>query len=238
MLLPIPSLQMGEWRCLSEISFVRLWGTGDLAKVPVYTMEKMVPAHELLMTDKVWLCILCDTHTQEAEGNKLRMRGDADDVIHVSGSSLSNAGSSFLFGRSVVPDSLRLHGLQYARLPCPPPTPGACSNSWPSSWWCHPTISVIPFSSCLQSFPALGPFPRSQFFTSGGQSIGVSPSASILPMNIQDWFPLGWTGWIALLSRGLSRVFSNTTVQNHQFFSSQLSLWSSSHIHTWLLEKP
>ena len=106
-------------------------------------------------------------------------------------------------------------GLQHASLPCPSPTPGACSNSCPLSWWCHPTISssVVPFSSCLQSFPASGSFPMSQFFTSGDQSIGVSASASVLPMNIQDWFPLGLTGLISLQSRGLSRVFSNTTVK-------------------------
>ena len=130
------------------------------------------------------------------------------------------------------------YGLQHARLPCPSPNPGACSNSCPLSQWCHLTISssAIPFSSCLQSFPASGSFPRSQFFTSGGQSIGVSASA--LPINIQDWFPSGWTGWISLQSKGLSRVFSNTTVQKHQFFGAQLSLWSNSHIHTWLLEKP
>jgi len=118
------------------------------------------------------------------------------------------------FSRSVLSDSLWPHGLQHARLPCPSPTPGAYSNSRPSSWWCHPTISssVIPFSSHLQSFPASGYFPMSQFFTSDGQSIGASASASVLPMNIQDWFPLGLTGWIRLLSKGLSRVFSNTTV--------------------------
>ena len=110
----------------------------------------------------------------------------------------------------------------------------------PSSRWCHPTISssVVPFSSHFQSFPASGYFQMSQFFTSGGQSIGAAASASVLPMNIQDWSPLGWTGWISLQSKGLSRVFSNTAVQNHQFFSTQLSLESNSHIHTWLLEKP
>ena len=134
----------------------------------------------------------------------------------------------FLFSRfscSVVSDSLRPHGLQHAWLPCPSPTPGACSNSCPSSKWCHPTISssVIPFSSCLQSFPASGSFLVSQFFTSGGQSIGASASASVLPMNIQNWFPLGLTCLI-LQFKGLSRVFSNTTVQKHQFFSVQLSL--------------
>ena len=118
------------------------------------------------------------------------------------------------------------HGLQHSRPPCPSPTPGACSNSCPSSWWCHPTISssVVPFFSSLQSFPASGSFPRSQFFTSDDQSNRVSGSASVLPMSIQHWFPLGWTGWISLQSKGLSRVFSNTTVKKHQFFGTQLSL--------------
>ena len=130
---------------------------------------------------------------------------------------------------SSVAQSCRLfatHGLQYARLPCPSPTPEVCSNSCPSSWWCRPTISssVVPFSSCLQSFPASGSFPVSQFFPSGGQSIGVSASASFLPMNIQDWFPLGWTGLISLQPKELSRVFSNTVIQRHQFFGTQLSL--------------
>ena len=129
----------------------------------------------------------------------------------------------------VVSDSLWLRGLQHTRLPCPSLSPRACSNSCPLNRRCHPTIlsSVVPFSSCLQSFPASGSFPMSQFFTSGGQSIGVSASASVLPMNIQDWSPLGWTGLISLQSKGLSRVFSNTTVQKHQFFSAQLSLWSN-----------
>ena len=113
--------------------------------------------------------------------------------------------NSVQFSYSVMSNSMRPHGLQHARFPCPSPTPGACSNSCPSSWWCHQTISssVIPFSSCLQSFPALGSFPMNQFFASGGQSIGVSGSASVLPMNIQDWFPLGWTGWISLQSKSL-----------------------------------
>ena len=130
-------------------------------------------------------------------------------------------------------------GLQHTRLPCPSPIPGACSCSSPSSLWCHPTISssVIPFYSRLQSFSVTGSFLMSQFFYSGGQSIRVSASASVLPMNSQDWFPLGLTGWISLLSKGLSRVF-DTTVQKHQFFGAQFSLWSNSHIHTWLLEKP
>ena len=140
------------------------------------------------------------------------------------------------FSHSVASDSLQPHELQHARLPSP--TPGAWSNSCPLSQWCHPTVStsVVPFSSCLQSFPASGSFPMSQFFTSGGQTIGAP--ASVLPMNIQDWFPLGLTDLISLQTKGLSRVFSNTTVQKHQLFGAQLSLWSNSHIHTWLLEKP
>ena len=130
--------------------------------------------------------------------------------------------------------------MQHARLPCPSPTPEACSSSCPLCWWYHPTFSssVVPFSSCLQTFPASGSFPKSQFFTSGGQNIRVSASASVFSMNIQDLFPLGWTGWISLQSKGLSRAFSNTTVQKHQFFDAQLSLWSSSHIYKWLLGKP
>ena len=130
------------------------------------------------------------------------------------------------FSCSVMSDSLQSCGLQHTRLPCPSPTPGAYSNSWPLHWWYHPTISpsVVCFSSHLQSFPASGSFPMSQFFASGDQSIGVSASASVLPMNIQDWFPLGLTGWISLQSKGLSRVFSNTTVPKHQFFCAQLSL--------------
>ena len=146
--------------------------------------------------------------------------------------------SSVLLSHSVVSDSLQPHGLQHARPPCPSPIPRVHSNSCPSRRWCYPIISssVIPFSSCLQSFPASGSFLMSQFFTSGGQGIGVSASA--LLMNIQDRFPLGLTGLISWQSKGLSRVFSNTTVQKHQFFSTQISLWSNSHIHTWLLEKP
>ena len=148
--------------------------------------------------------------------------------------------SSVQFSCWVVSDSLWPHGLQHARPPCPSPTPGVYSNSCPLSRWCHPTISssVVLFSSCLQSFPASRSFQMSQLFTSGGQSIGVTASTSVLPMNIQDWFPLGWTGWISLQSKGLSRVFSSTTVQKHQFFGAQLSSQSNSHIHIWILEKP
>ena len=130
------------------------------------------------------------------------------------------------FSCSVISDSLQLHGLQHARLPSPSPTLGPFSNSCPSSIWCHPTFSssVIPFPSCFQSFPSWGTFTVSQFSALDGQSIGASALASVLPMNIQDWFPLGLTGLISLHSKGLSKVFSNTTVQKHQFLSSQLSL--------------
>jgi len=133
--------------------------------------------------------------------------------------------SSVQFSHSVVSYSSWPHEPQHARPPCPSPTPGIYSNPCPLSWWCHPIISssVIPFS-CPQSFPASGSFQMSQLFTSGGQSIGVSASTSVLPMNTQDWYPLIWTGWISLQSKGLSRVFSNTTVQKHQFFGAQLSL--------------
>ena len=133
--------------------------------------------------------------------------------------------SQFQFSYSVVSDSLRPHEPQYARPPCRSPTPGVHPNPCPLCQWCHPTISssVVPFS-CPQSLPTSGSFKMSQLFTSGGQSIGVSASTSVLLMNTQDWSPLGWTGWISLLSKGLSRVFSNTTVQKHQFFSTQLSL--------------
>ena len=144
------------------------------------------------------------------------------------------------FSHLVMSDYFRPHGLQHARPPCPSPTARACTNPCPSSQWCHPAISssIVLFSSCLQSFPASGSFPISQFSISGSQSIGASASASVLPMNTKDWSPLGWTGCISLQSKGLSKVFSNTTLQKHQFFSAQPPFWSSSHIHTWLLEKP
>ena len=144
------------------------------------------------------------------------------------------------FSHSVVSESLRPHESHHARPPCPSPTPRVYSNSCPSSRWCHPAISssVTLFFSCPQPLPASGSFPRSQLFTWGGQSTGVSVSTSVLPMNTQDWSPLGWTGWIFLQSRGCSRIFSNTTVQKHQFFGTQPSSQSNSHIHTWPLEKP
>ena len=149
-------------------------------------------------------------------------------TMHHSVQSVSSVAQSFL--------TLWPHEKQHTRSPCPSPTPGVYPNICPLSRWCHPTIesSIVPFFSCLQSFPASGSFQMSQFFTSGGQSIGFSASTSVLPVNTQDWSPLGWTGRISLQSKGLSRVFSNTTVQKHQFFYAQLSLYSNSHIHTWL----
>ena len=149
------------------------------------------------------------------------------------------ASPSVQFSCSGVSDSLWPHGLQHIRPPCPSPTPRVYSNSCPSRWWCHPTISssVVPFSSRLQSFPASGSFQMSQFFTSGGQSTGVSALASVLPLKIQDWLPLGLTGLISLLSKGLWGIFSST-IWRHEFFFVQPSLWSNSHIYTWLLEKP
>ena len=147
--------------------------------------------------------------------------------------------SSVHFSHTIVSDSLQPHRLQHTRFPCPSPAPRAYSNSCPLSQWCHLPISssVVPYTSSLQTFPASGSFPMSQFFASGAQSIGASVSVSVLSMNIQDWFLLEFTGLISLLSKRLSRVFSSTTVWKHLFFSAQPSLWSSSHICTWLLEK-
>ena len=158
----------------------------------------------------------------------------------LSNSDLQFQFSSVQFSRSVMSDSLGLHESQHARPPCPSPTSGVHSNSRPWSQWCHPAISssVVPFSSCPQSLPASESFPMSQLFTWGGQSTAVSALALVLPKNTQDWSALGWTGWISLQSQGLSRVFSNTTVQKHQFFTAQPSSQSNSHIHTWPLEKP
>ena len=153
---------------------------------------------------------------------------------------LAFLGDSVQFSCSVVFDSSRPHESQDTRPPCPSPTPRVHSNSRPWSRWCHPSISssLVPFSSCPQSLPASESLPMSQLFAWGGQSIGVSALASFLPKNTQGWFPLEWTGWISLQSKGLSRVFSETTVQKYQFFCVQLSWQSSSHIHTWPLGKP
>ena len=151
-----------------------------------------------------------------------------------------SAFSSVQFSRSVVSDSLRPHESQHARPPCPSPTPGVHSDSHPLSQWCHPAVSssVVPFSSCPQSLPESESFPMSQLFTWGGQSTGVSVLASFLPKKSQGWSASEWTGWISLQSKGLSRVFSNTTVQKHQFFGAQPSSQSNSHILTWPQEKP
>ena len=148
--------------------------------------------------------------------------------------------SSVQFSHSVVSDSLRPHELQHARPNCPSPTPGVHPNSCALSQWYHPAISssLVPFASCPQFLPVSGSFPMRQLFAWGGQSIGVSALASVLPMNTQDWSPLGWTAWISLQSKGLSGVFYNTVLQKHQFFSTQLSSQSNSHIHTWPQEKP
>ena len=163
-------------------------------------------------------------------------------LLHISSplSFLFSQFSSVQFSRSVMSDSLRPHEPQHARPPCPSPTPRVHPNSCALSRWCHSAISssVIPFSSFPQSLLASGSFPVSQLFTWGGQRVGVSASASVLPINTQDWYLLGWTGWISLQSKGLSRVFSNTTVQKQLFFSTQLSSQSNSLIHTWPLENP
>ena len=154
-------------------------------------------------------------------------------------SSAGTLRSSVQFSCSVMSDSLQPHGLQHTRFPCPSPTPGACSNSCALSRWCHPIISssIVPFSSCLQSCPALGSFPMSQFFNQVTKVLEFQLQHQSFQWIIQDWFPLGWTSWISLQSKGLSRVFSNTTVQKHQFFGAQLSSQSNSHIHIWPLEK-
>ena len=147
--------------------------------------------------------------------------------------------SSVQFSCSVLSNTLRPHGLQHARHPCPSPTPATYSNSCPLSRWCHPTISssVVPFPPTFNLSQHQGLFKWVSSLDQVAKILGVSASASVLPMNIQDWFPLGWTGWVSLLSKGLSRIFSNTTVQKHQFFGTQPSLWSNSPIHTWLLKK-
>ena len=196
----------------------------------IYTMECYwaTKRNEIGSFVRTWMDIVCHAEWSKSEKNEYHV------LMHISGN------CSVQFSHSVMSDSLRPHGLQHIRHTCPSQTPKTCSNSCPSSQWYHPTISssLVPFSLCPQSLPASGSLQMSKFFAKGGQSIGVPASASILPMNIQDWFYLRWTGLISLQSKGLSRVFSNTTVQKHQFFVTQVSLWSNSHIHTWLLGKP
>ena len=185
-----------------------------------------------------WSGKVGDTQTRPGNGQKGETQQQTGIVI-MPGWPLMTL-SSVQFSCSVMSESLQPHELQHARPPCPSPTPGVHSNSCPSSCWCHPAIlsSVVPFSSCPQFLLASESFPMSQLFAWGGQSTGVSALASFLPMNTRVWSPLKWTGWISLQCKGLSRVFSNTTVQKHQFFGAQLSSQSNSPIYTWLLEKP
>ena len=184
---------------------------------------------ELQLLSSVWLFATLFARGQVVETNSQKMNGWwpgegwEEGIVREVGVDMCTC--SVQFSCSVVSDSLQPHGLQHTSLPCPSPNPGAFLDSCSSSWWCHPTISssVVPFSSCLQFFAASGSFPMSQLFTPGGQSTGVSASASVLPMNIQDWFLLGWTGWISLQSKGLSRIFSSTKFWKHPFFGAQLS---------------
>ena len=199
-----------------------------LMKCKPSTEHWMGDVHRIANVCAVWMM-----------GSKLMRKGEAENFLRlwiIFHSSVQF--SSIWFSHSVVSDSLQPHELPHARSPCPSPTPRVYSDSCLSSRWCHLTISssVILFS-CPQSLPASGSFSMSQLFAWSGQSIGVSASVSVPPLNTQDWSPSGWTGWISLHSKGLSRVFSNTTVQKHQFFSAQLSSQSVSHIHTWPLEK-
>ena len=221
--LSIPSMKKGECQCPVKVD-------NPLSK---YITSLLMPRHA---GQKRYGIFLLKTHTHQCCCYQLFHNIQSVASRIQKGSSRVRE-SSAQFSRSVVSDSLRPHELQHARPPCPSPTPGVYSNSCPSSRWCHPanSSSVIPSSSCPQSLPASGSFPMSQLF---GQSTGVSASASVLPMNTQDWSPLGWAGWISLQSKGLSRVFCNTTVQKHQFSSAQPSSQSNSHIHTWPLEKP
>ena len=171
---------------------------------------------------------------------RLNKQGDSRQPCCTPFSILNQSVCPVQFSRSVMSDSLRRHESQHTRPPCPSPTPRVHSDSLPSSRWCHPTVSssVVPFSSCPQSYPESESFPMSQLFAWGGQSTRVSALASFLPKKSQGWSPSEWTGCISLQSKGLSRVFSNTTVQKHQFFSTQPSPQSNSHVHTWPLEKP
>ena len=184
-------------------------------------------------TEKVRWDHLSSVHSQKrirklkdcTDNKPLRKKGKYERAAKIHGKYIQKLQNSVQFSHSVVSDSLWPHEPQHTRPPCPSPTPRVHPNQYPLSWWCYPTISssIIPFSSCPQSFSASGSFQMSQLFASGGQRIGVSAS-SVLPKNTQDWSPLGWTGWTSLQSKGLSRVFSNTTVQKHQFFCAQLSL--------------
>ena len=213
--------------CEFFLSCIYVFNTSGVLKTKSKTHFRM----NLITSVKwgLWQCITCVLVKNSillANVHKLRwISPPVDPEIQICDSSPGDS-DAVQFSHSVVHNSLWPQRLQHTRPPCPSPTPGIHSNSCPLSQWCHPAISssVVPFSSCLQSFSASASFPVSQLFTPGGQSIGASASASVLPMNIRDWSPLGWTGWISLQSKGLSRVLSNTTVQKHQFSSTQLSL--------------
>ena len=198
-----------NWEPWSKCQFL----THSEAKSSEYGAEKALSQSHLRR---------CMAHAQEKKKNLKFLKAFRKAFCRQSEGEVWFTLVQFSHSGSVVSDFFRPHGLQHSSLPCPLPTSGACSNSCPSRWWCHPTItsSAVPISSCLQSFPASGSFPMSQFFPSGGQRIGASASASVLPVNIQDWFPLGLTGWLSMQSKGLSRVF-NTTVQKNQFFGTQ-----------------
>ena len=217
-------LEKGLWRDICTIVFI----TALFTTTKKWMQSKWPPTDEWIK--KIWYINTMEYYTTFQNKEILLYAINTNEPW----------GSSVQFGHSVVSDSLQPHESQHTRPPCPSPTPGVHSNSCPSSRWCHPVISssVVPFFSCPQTLPASGSFPMSQFFASGGQSTGISASPSVLPMNTQDWSPLGWTSWISLQSKGLSRVFTNTTVQKHQFFGTQPSSQSNSHIHTWPLEKP
>ena len=198
-------------------------------------------SHALLQGSfPTWTHISCSSHTAGGCFTSEPPRIKCLYIVYFKITNFMLYKSSVQFSRSVVSNSLWPYESQHARPPCPSPSPGVHSDSRPSSQWCHQAISssVVPFFSCPQSFQASGSFQMSQLFVSSGQSTGVSASTLVLPMNTQDWSPLGWTGWMSLQSKGLSRVFSNTTVQKHQFFSAHLSSQSNSHTHTWPLEKP
>ena len=208
-----------------------------VSRLPGSSVHKIFPWRIL-----EWVGISSSRGFFPTQGSNLHLpywQEDSLQMTHLGIPKLNIHLPSVQFSRSVVSDSLWPHESQHTRPPCPSPTPRVYSNSCPSSPWCHPAISssVVPSSSCLQSLPASGSFQMIQLLVWGGWSTEVSASASVLPMNTQDWSPLRWTGWISLQSKGLSRVFSNTTVQKHQFFNTHISLQSNSHIHTWLLEK-
>ena len=240
---PPSPLQPGSWICWRKYKLLKnMWQKVTFERKTFYWRISSVQFSHSVVSDSLWphesqhARPPCLSATPGVHPNSCALSQWCHPAISSSVVPLSfcpHQFSSVQFSRSVMSDSLQPHELQHARLPCPSWTPGVHSNSRPSSRWCHPAISssVVPFSSCPQSLPASESFPMSQLFA-WGQSTGVSALASFLPKKSQDWSSLGWTGWISLQSKGLSRVFSNTTVQKHQFFGAQLSLQSNFHIHT------